>query len=168
MISQDNKQAMRNPWVLGWLGILITVVSVNIAFIVTAINTNPGLVDEGYYEKGRDHEKNFQKKMEARSRLGWNVTLQTPETITLGKPGTYSVNIVDRIGNPLKDAKVTIHAYRPSDASADLNAELEPIADGVFQSKLQLPLKGIWDINITVAQGEESLETSRRVSVMAN
>jgi nitrogen fixation protein FixH len=168
MISQDNKQAMRNPWVLGWLGLLVTVVLINVIFIVTAFNTSPGLVDENYYEKGRYHDANYQKTMDARSRLGWNITLQTPSSITLGQPANFSVNVVDRVGNPLKDAKVTLQAYRPSDASADLNMELERIANGVFQSRLQLPLKGIWDINITVAQGEESLNTTRRISVAAN
>ncbi len=168
MISQDNKQAMRNPWVLGWLGILITVITVNVIFIVTAFKTNPGLVDESYYEKGRYHDANYQKKMEARSRLGWNISLQTPETINLSTPGNYSVNIVDRVGNPLREATVTLQAYRPSDASRDLKTELEKVAEGVFQSKLALPLKGIWDINITVAQGEESLDISRRVTVVAN
>jgi nitrogen fixation protein FixH len=168
MISQDNKQAMRNPWVLGWLGILITVIAVNIAFIVTAFNTSPGLVDEKYYEKGRDHEKHFQEKMEARNRLGWNITLQTPETITLGIPANYSVSVTDRVGNALKEAKVTMHAYRPSDAGADFTTELEMVAHGVFQSKVPLPLKGVWDINITVVQGEEQLEATRRITVVAN
>lgn len=166
MISQDNKQAMRNPWVLGWLGLLITVVIVNVIFIVTAFNTNPGLVDKDYYEKGRYHDNNYQKKLEARNRLGWNISLQTPEKIVIGRPDNYSVNVTDRVGNPLKETTVEIHAYRPSDATADLKAELTPLAPGVFQSKLQLPLKGIWDINITVTQGEETLEITRRISVV--
>ena len=168
MISQDNKQAMRNPWVLGWLGILAVVITVNVIFITVAIKTNPGLVDDDYYEQGRYHDANYQKKMETRSRLGWNISMQTPETINLNTPGNYSVNVVDRVGNPLKGATITMHAYRPSDASADLQTELEKVAEGVFQSKLALPLKGIWDINITVAQGEESLDISRRVTVVAN
>lgn len=168
MISQDNKQAMRNPWVLGWLGLLLTVITVNVVFIVTAFSTSPGLVDKDYYEQGRYHDANYQKTLEARSRLGWNITLQTPQTINQGEPANYSVNVVDRVGNPLKEAKVVLLAYRPSDASADIKFELQPIADGVFQSKMVLPLKGIWDINITVTQGEESLSAARRVSVVTN
>jgi nitrogen fixation protein FixH len=170
MISQDNKQAMRNPWVLGWLGLLITVVVVNVIFIVTAFRTNPGLVDQDYYEKGRYHDNNYQKKLETRNRLGWRVAMQTPEQITLGNPGNFSVTVNDRVGQPLKGATVALHAYRPSDSTADIKTELEPVenADGVFQSKIALPLKGIWDINITVSQGEESLENSRRINVVAN
>ena len=46
---------------------------------VKDIKTNPGLVEEDYYEKGRYHDANYQKKMTARSRLGWNISLQTPD-----------------------------------------------------------------------------------------
>ena len=166
-ISQDSKSAMRNPWVLGWLGLLITVVGVNVAFIVTAFKTSPGLVDEGYYEKGRDHEKNFQKRLEARNRLGWDINLQTPEEIVLGKPANYVINIVDNVGMPLRDAVVTLQAYRPSDASADIKINMERIGNGLYQSSLNLPLKGIWDMKVKVAHGDEVLEIARRVTVLA-
>lgn len=166
-ISQDNKSAMRNPWVLGWLALLITVLGVNIAFIVTAFKTTPGLVEESYYEKGRDHEKNFQKKLEARNRLGWDIRLQTPEEIILGKESYYSTNIVDSVGMPLQDAVVTLQAYRPSDSSADIRTEMQNIATGVYQTPLNLHLKGIWDIKIKVRRGEDELEIARRVIVRA-
>lgn len=168
MISQDNKDALRNPWVLGWLGLLVVVVTVNIIFIVTAINTNPGLVKEDYYEKGRYHDDNYDKKLETRNRLGWTITQQYPAKIVQGVPANYSVNVLDKIGNPLKGATVTLHAYRPSDASADHITEMTAIADGVFQTKLGFPLKGAWDINITIKQGEELIEEpSQRINVTA-
>jgi nitrogen fixation protein FixH len=166
-ISQDNKHAMRNPWVLGWLGLLLTVIAVNVAFIVTAFNTNPGLVEEGYYEKGRDHEKNFQKRLEARNRLGWDIRLQSPEQVVAGKAAPYSVNIVDKVGMPLRDAEVTLQAYRPSDASADIHTTMELVATGVYQARLNLPLKGIWDLRVTVRHGEDKLEIARRISAVA-
>jgi len=166
LISQNSKQAMRNPWVLGWLGLLITVVRVNIAFIVTAFKTNPGLVEEGYYAKGRDVEKNFQKRLQARNRLGWDIRLQNPETVIAGREASYSVNITDKVGMPLRDATVTLQAYRPSDASADVRLTMEPVASGVYQTRLNLPLKGIWDLKVVVQQGEDKLETARRISAV--
>lgn len=165
-ISQDNKSAMRNPWVLGWLGLLVTVLLVNVVFIVTAFKTMPGLVEEGYYEKGRDHEQNFQKKMDARNRLGWDIRLQSPETITLGKPANYTINVVDKVGMPLREATVTLHAYRPSDAAADMQTTMDKIADGVFQSYIAFPLKGIWDLKVTVSKGEDELELEQRINVL--
>jgi nitrogen fixation protein FixH len=166
IISQDNKHAMRNPWVLGWLGLLITVLLVNVAFIVTAFKTNPGLVEEGYYEKGRDVEQNFQKKMEARDRLGWDIRLQSPSQVIVGESGNYSVNIVDNVGRPVPDAEVTLQAYRPSDASADIETTMELLSSGVYQSRISLPLKGIWDLKVKVMQGEDELEIARRINVV--
>lgn len=157
---------MSNPWVLGWLGLLVGVVLVNVVFIVTAFKTNPGLVDEEYYEKGRDVEKNFQKRLEAQNRLGWNLGLQTPEEILVGKAASYTVNIVDKVGMPVRDAEVSLKAYRPSDASADIKASMEPIAGGVYQSRLELPLKGVWDIMVLVRHGEDEMEMKRRINAL--
>lgn len=165
LISQDNKHAMRNPWVLGWLGLLVTVVVVNVIFIVTAFTTNPGLVEEGYYEKGRDVEKNFQKRLEARSQLGWDINLQSPEQVFAAEAANYSVNIVDNSGMPLRDAEVTLHAYRPSDASADITTRMERVTNGVYQSRLNLPLKGLWDLKVMVQRGDDQLEIARRIVV---
>lgn len=44
--SQSSNRAFRNPWVLAWIGGFLLVLGVNIAFIVTAIMTNPGLVEK--------------------------------------------------------------------------------------------------------------------------
>ena len=102
-ISQDSKQALRNPWVLGWLGLLVFVVLVNVVFIVTAFKTSPGLVDKDYYEKGRDVEKNFLKKQQAKSRLGWEISLNLPESIVVAEKTTFSINVVDASGMPLRE-----------------------------------------------------------------
>lgn len=166
-ISQDNKQALRNPWVLGWLGLLIFVVLVNVVFIVTAFKTTPGLVDKNYYEKGRDVEKNFLKKQQAKSRLGWEISLNLPDAIIVGEQATFSINVVDASGMPLRDVSVKLQAYRPSDASADFNSDMDKVAEGVFQTRLNLPLKGIWDIKVVVKQGDEELELSRRINALA-
>ncbi|MCW8957281.1 MAG: FixH family protein, partial [Gammaproteobacteria bacterium] len=77
-ISQDNPHAWRNPWVLGWIALVVIVLVVNIAMISLAFITNPGLVTEDYYEKGIDHEENFNKRMAARSALGWSYRTEFP------------------------------------------------------------------------------------------
>lgn len=166
LISQNNKQAFRNPWVLGWLGLLVLVVLVNVVFIVTAFNTTPGLVDKNYYEKGRDVEKNFLKKQQAKNRLGWEISLTLPEEVIAGQPTSFSINVADAAGMPLRGASARLQAYRPSDATADYNTNMEMVTDGVFQSHLTLPLKGIWDIKVVVQQGEEELNISRRISAL--
>jgi len=166
-ISQDNKQAMRNPWVLGWLGLLITVVAVNVVFIVTAFKTTPGLVDENYYEKGRDVEQHFQRRIQARNRLGWDINVQTPAEVIVGQPTNFNVNVVDKVGIPLDGAEVSLQAYRPSDASADIKVNMDFVSHGIYQTRMALPLKGIWDLKVIVTRGEDELDFSRRISVQA-
>ena len=165
--SQDSKQAFRNPWVIGWLAAILLVIAVNAGFIITAIVTNPGLVEADYYEKGKDHEKNFLAKRAMRNRLGWQMTLETVVKPTIHEPVQISFNIVDRAGVPVRGDSAILSAYRPSDASADFQLEMAEVAPGLYSTEVVFPLKGIWDITATLVKEEDSLKVTRRVSVAA-
>ncbi len=168
-ISQSNKQAMRNPWVLGWISLVIIVLLVNVTMISMAVVTNSGLVEENYYEKGRDHELNFLKNQAARHALGWNFKLDVPEDIILGQTHTLRFNIVDRQGVAVDGLDVEVLAYRPSDAEADFNLEMQRFAPGQYQASGRFPLKGVWELKLKVTQAGETYElTEQRISVKAN
>lgn len=163
--SQSNSEGKRNPWVLGWFGIVAVFLSVNAIFIVLAVTSNPGLVIEDYYEQGRQYEKNAIKRLVAHNKLQWESKMEIPETVTLNKPDTYRFSAVDSRGLPIRNADVQVVAYRPSDANADFKTTLQPIAPGLYQASLSFPLPGIWDLNIKVQHGEDRLEMVQRLSV---
>jgi nitrogen fixation protein FixH len=163
--SQSNSEGKRNPWVLGWFGIVAVFLGVNAIFIVLAITSSPGLVIEDYYEQGRQYEKNAIKRLVAHNKLQWESKMEVPDTITLNKAGTYRFSAVDSRGLPVKDADVQVVAYRPSDANADFTTTLQPVAPGLYQASLSFPLPGIWDLNIKVQRGEDRLEMVQRLSV---
>lgn len=163
--SQSNPQGKHNPWVIAWFGIIGVFLSVNTIFIVFAITSNPGLVTEDYYEQGRLYEKNAIKRLVQHNRLQWESRLETPENILLNTPGTYRFSAVDSRGLPIRDADVQIVAYRPSDASADFTAALQPVAPGLYQASLSFPLPGVWDLNVKIQRGEDKLEIVQRLSV---
>ncbi|MCK5639609.1 MAG: FixH family protein [Gammaproteobacteria bacterium] len=167
IFSQDNKSAFRNPWVLGMLSFVIIVVLVNVAFISMAFITSPGLVTEDYYERGQDHEANVQKRIDARNRLGWAMNLTLPEKIMMATNQNYQFNVVDKYGVPIGDANVKMHAYRPSDATADFYVEMENMSAGMYKTRTGFPLKGIWDITLQVVHGEDNYDMTRRISVHA-
>lgn len=164
-LSQSNKQALRNPWVLGWLAMVSIVLAVNIGMITTAVVTNPGLVNEDYYEQGRSYEKNVLKQIAARNALGWQVSLEVPELTPLAAPAPYRFTAVDDRGLPLGGAEVVLMAYRPSDAKADFRVPLLETAPGQYQAQVEFPLKGIWDLIIQVKRGEDHYDMARRISV---
>ncbi|HEB93497.1 MAG TPA: nitrogen fixation protein FixH [Gammaproteobacteria bacterium] len=162
--SQDNPEAMRNPWILGGLGLVATFLTVNAVFIYFAITTSPGLVTEDYYDRGRDYEENVLKIMAAQDALNWETKLAIPAKITIQEPDTYRFSAVDSRGIPIMDADVSVVAYRPSDADADFKVALNQAAPGQYQARIAFPLPGIWDLNITVNDGENTFTMSHRVS----
>jgi len=167
-LSQDNKQAFRNPWVLGWVSGILLVIAVNATFIITAIVTNPGLVEEDYYEKGRDHEKNFQRNQAIRNELGWQMRLAPANKPIVGEAVTYTFNAVDSTGIPISADQAVLSAYRPSDVAADFQLDMNEVAAGVYSVETLFPLKGIWDVTATLHQGDNHLDITRRISVSAN
>ena len=166
-ISQDNPQALRNPWVLGWLGLLAFVVLVNVVFITVSFKTSPGLVDPDYYEKGRDHEQNMQKKMAARAALGWNTSFRFGADPVMGQESLLVVTAKDRDNQPIERANVEIRAYRPSDSAADFQVATTEAGDGQYHAFLNFPLKGIWELDFVVSKGEDRLSSNHRLIVRA-
>ncbi len=166
-ISQHNKEAFRNPWVLGWIGAIVVVLLVNVGFIVTAIVTNPGLVDKDYYRKGRDLEQEFVERRRTRERLGWRMELTAVRKPHVDQPARYTFHVVDKGGVPVDGDRAVISAYRPSDASSDFRTEMQRIAPGTYSAELTFPLKGIWDLTATLHKGPDSLKITRRISVQA-
>ena len=165
-ISQSNKRAMRNPWVLGWIGLVVLVLLVNAGMTSMAVLTNSGLVEEDYYEKGRDHEQNFLKKQAARHALGWSFKLDVPEDFIRGQTHTLRFNAVDKRGLAVDGLDIEVLAYRPSDAAADFKLELQAFAPGQYQTQVVFPLKGIWELKLKASQASESYELiEKRISV---
>ncbi len=162
--SQDNPEAMRNPWILAGLGLIATFITVNAVFIFFAITTSPGLVTEDYYDRGRDYEENVLKIMAAQDALNWDTKLAIPAQITTRQPDTFRFSAVDSRGIPIMDADVSVVAYRPSDADADFKIRLDQAAPGQYQALIAFPLPGIWDLNITVKDGENTFNMSHRIS----
>jgi len=162
--SQDNPEAMRNPWILGGIGLIATFFTVNAVFIYLAITTSPGLVTKDYYDKGREYEENVLKIMAAQNALNWDTKLALPAQIITRQPDTFRFSAVDSRGIPIMDADVSVVAYRPSDADADFKVRLNQAAPGQYQALIAFPLPGIWDLNITVKNGEETFVMSHRIS----
>lgn len=167
-ISQDNPNGWRNPWVLGWISLVAVVLLVNITMISLAIYTNPGLVSEDYYERGRDHEQNVNNRLAARNALGWTFNADFPVSPVMNREETYRFNAVDRNGVPLSNARATLTAYRPSDAKADFSTDMHEIVPGVYEAKLNFPLKGLWEVTVNFKQGENEYDFNRRANVLAN
>ena len=166
-ISQANKRALRNPWVLGWLALVAVVLGVNIYMISMAFITSPGLVSKNYYEQGRDYERTVQSRSAARAALGWDVALEV-SGVHMGKPAAFRIVAKDKDNRPLAESQVKLFAYRPSDVNADFSTVLAEKVPGEYVGDVVFPLKGAWDLVVEVKQGEDIYQVPRRLAVLAN
>jgi len=166
-ISQDNPSAWRNPWVIGWVSLVAVVLIVNATMISIAFITSPGLVDENYYEKGQDYEKNITKRRAERNALAWSYTTDFPSNPIINKDSHYSFNLVDKYGVALIDANVSFSAYRPSDVNADFKIKMIETVSGRYEANINFPLKGLWQYTITIQGHEDTFSFTRRTSVLA-
>ncbi len=164
--SQSNSQAMRNPWVIGWIGVVVVFLAVNILFFIVAWVSSPGLVVKDYYEQGRQYEKNALKIMAAQNQLNWETRLEIPQSIVRNNLDVYRFSAVDSRGLPIKGAQVNLFAYRPSDAGADFVTPLQEIAPGLYQADIGFPLPGAWDLQVKVQSGDDGYQMAHRVSVL--
>jgi nitrogen fixation protein FixH len=159
----DKNSAWRSPWVIAWVAMVVIFFTMNMIMIFLAVDNNPGLVDDDFYERGQDYEANMLKR-QARN-PGWLLDIDLPKKIPLNKEVTCRVRIKDNEGNLITPDSVTFYAYRPSDADMDFSVPMNEIDKGVYEIQVAFPLKGAWDLIVSVTRGEDEYNTPKRIGV---
>lgn len=155
--------AWRSPWVIGWIGLVLTVLAVNATMVTLAINTNPGLVRADYYEGGRDVERTIVTRLEGGP--GWTMNIDTPAGLQAEQPTTIRFFVVDKAGQPVAVEQVDYYAYRPANADQDIAVPMEQEAPGRYAVRLAFPLGGVWDTLVSVRDGDQEYAVAQRISV---
>lgn len=162
--KRDWSNVWKNPFVIAWLAILTIVLAVNFFMVSMAIVTNPGLVIDDFYEKGKNMDKILaeRKRME---KLGWQLNIDMP-ILSEGKKDTVTLSVLDKAGEPMDVDSAVLYFYRPSDRNLDGEQVLAATAEkGVYQSEFSLSPKGKWDLIVEVNQGENRFSVGRSIMV---
>ena len=160
----EKKSAFKSPWVLGWIAMVIVILSANITMITIAFKTSSGLVVEDFYEKGKNYQKSIEKLAREKT-LGWKTSLAVPANAIVNKPSTFVLNAKDSKGEPILAEEVTIHVFRPSNAEADFEMLMSSEGRGDYSSNIAFPLPGHWDIVVSLKRGDDEFEVVERVFV---
>ncbi len=167
MTTTTEKQSpWRNPWVQGWVGLLVVFLMANGVMIYLSITNNPGLVVDDYYERGQDYEQNMLKR-QARD-PGWKMKVIAPERVDVGVPARYGVRIIGSDGYPVAPDSVTFYAYRPANAKSDFSMPMAATDSGVYEANVSFPELGVWDILISAKHGDDEYNQPYRVSAGVN
>ncbi len=133
------------------------IIFVNILLIYLSIKTNDGLVEENYYTRGLNYQEEINNE-NTQKKLDWKVVFDN-------KSNLYKVSVIDKKAKPIKDAKVNLVFFRPTQSGFDKTLKLNEISLGTYQSEIQLPLKGIWDIIINIEKGTDKWKKKQRITV---
>ncbi|SFJ85589.1 FixH family protein [Methylophaga sulfidovorans] len=163
-ISQENSQALKNPWVLGLLVFLLVFLSANALFIYLAFKSPPNLVIEDFYEKGQAYAKTEEEIIREKN-LGWSGILLTPSASRVNQTQTYEAVITGQNSAGLLLDSVKFFAYRPSDKRQDFSADMQPSGHGSFVTDVSFHLPGSWDIIIEARRGEDKYVLTRRIQI---
>lgn len=155
MISQSNKAGLRNPWLLGMLGLIVLVLGVNGTFIWFATQDDrSSLVERDYKTKDRKANDDLLKELREQQALAWQTTIKKPKAIVMNTPTSYEISVVDRDGKPVSGV-MEVEAYRASDASKDFTTAFKEVSPGNYQGAINFPLKGYWELRIHLTRGED-------------
>ena len=163
VVKQES--AWQNPWVWTLAGIMGVTLVVNAVMITLAFNTSTGLVVDDFYNKGKRYFYEEAQRQEAAARLGWQLTLDTPNPPRLNSTETYVFRALDRTGTPLIGARAHIDAFRPTNAELDFDMPMREISDGIYTAQIDFANPGKWDLIITIQKGEDRLDLARRIFV---
>jgi cell division protein FtsL len=178
MISQNNKQGWRNPWVIGLLLVVLAGVLINARMLWNVVHNPTRLLDENYSVKNHDkHDAEWIQQQAERSTLGWQVKLSSPQQLQndalatadaarfyLGaNPATIKLDIKDRDGNPVKDAQVSIVAQWPGDPKFDFPTELKEQGAAGYQGEMKFSRAGNWDLIFKVKRNGSEFEMEQKV-----
>ena len=160
----EQNSALKSPWVIGWMGMIVIVLAANITMITIAFKTRPSLVIDDYYERGKNYDKALERQAQELA-LGWQGEIITPEKSEVNKAAEYRFTLKDADGMPLNVNSVEFFAYRPSDANKDFSLLMAHEGDGIYKVNASFPLPGVWDLIISVEDGEKTYELPKRIFI---
>ena len=139
----------KGTWVLlSFIAFFGVVIAVNTVFITTALRTHSGVITEQPYEKGLAYDEILQTAR-AQPAVQQQVTFEN---------STLTWVLKDEANNPI-DAIVTARLIRPVKDGYDFDIDLVKVENGVYESKLNLPMKGRWDAHLKAQWDNQSYQT---------
>jgi nitrogen fixation protein FixH len=125
----------------------------------------PGVVSHDFHKKESLHNQYLQQFEHQRER-GWQVRQGWLDDPVADRPTAFRVAAQTRDGKPLAGAAVTGEFLRPANSHLDIAFDLAERAPGVYETELQLPAAGLWNMVLNIRQGEESHEVRANTRVL--
>jgi nitrogen fixation protein FixH len=144
------KKGWQWPWIVG--GLMAVVLGANLTLMYVATSDPSFAVEEDYYQKALDwDDKRAQDR--ANIDLGWSLQLAIAANRSADGTTGLTVNLVDREGRPITDAKIHLEAFHNARAASIQKRELAHEGDGRYSTSLLVRRPGLWEFRFDVSRG---------------
>jgi nitrogen fixation protein FixH len=121
--------------------------------IYVAYSNPEGLVDNNYYENGKNY---FQTKA-SEEKLG--IEISRPDTLIQGR------NIIrvkaSSHGKPLEEGDLSLFIGNLSNTRYDSTMTMRQLAPGIYTTTATIPFKGVWFARIDLKQQQQLITTKK-------
>jgi nitrogen fixation protein FixH len=132
----------------------------NGAMIWIAFATWTGLETESAYQKGLAYNRVLDQARAQASR-GWQVDLEFAQADE--RAVAVKLALADRHGDLIEDASVSTTFFRPTHEGHDQVAAIPHRYGGEYEARVELPLAGQWDVQLSIERAGEVWRETRRV-----
>jgi nitrogen fixation protein FixH len=148
------------PW--AFVAFFGVVLAANAAMVVSAIISWPGLETQQAFQRGLAHDDALEAAA-AQAALGWQVAFAFEQTGE--RTGALRLDLADRFGNTLQDAKVRAALVRPTHGGHDLAVDVPHHYGGRYLQDIALPLAGQWEVRVHVVAQDGEYRLRERIWV---
>ena len=146
-----------HPIPLTFVAGFVVVIAVNGLMMWLAIASFSGLYSDHARDTGVTYNRVIAEQ-KARDSLGWKVaTSWQPESQRL------AISLTNADGSPLAGAHVSVELVRPAEKHAPIDVDLTTLGGGNFGARIDLPLRGSWDLDIAVEAHGQHFAVTKRV-----
>ena len=139
----------KSPIMVLMLILFLTLVGANVYRVITAVETDPGMVVEDAYLSGERYGEVLAAKRKL-DEQGWVLDFLVPELTLYQTHQTYKVNISQH-DQALKNAKVVIDFERSVGPKHRFSTPMK--FDGsLYIAQISLPLKGRWNAVVKITK----------------
>lgn len=145
-------------WPAAVIAALGVTVIANVAILIASSDPRKSGVEPDYYAKAVAWDTTAAERGRSLA-LGWRADARlTPD------PGgaRVRVTLVDRAGEPLQGARVSIEAIHNFDPEHPVTGVLVEAAPGAYDATLPLHHRGLWELRVTAILGKDRYFTSLR------
>lgn len=143
------------PWY--FVGFFVVLFILDGIFVTLALTTHRGVVTESSYDKGLRYNETVQKA-EAQQALQWISSVSIEETNL-----RYTLKGSDN--QAIKNANVTAHFSRPTQAGDDFSIALDEVEAGTYSKHIDFPAKGQWDVTLLTEINGLSHQKRKRIVI---